>query len=128
MPESAIGLGWRLSRWGGRVIIGHDGDTVGQSAYLQIDPEARVAVCLLTNAAESKSLFRELFNEVFGSLVGVEIPRARPGHRVPGAPAATGVSLWRGAWTSSGTPGGMSARRGGSPCRYATGSCASSSP
>ncbi len=92
VPDSAIGLGWRLSRWGGRVIIGHDGDTVGQSAYLRIDPEARVAVCLLTNAAESKSLFRELFNEVFGSLVGVEMPAIPgPATRVPGAPAATGV-------------------------------------
>ena len=39
-PGSAIGLGWRLSRWGNRTIVGHDGDTIGQSAYLRIDPEA----------------------------------------------------------------------------------------
>jgi CubicO group peptidase (beta-lactamase class C family) len=90
-PDSAIGLGWRLSRWGGRVIIGHDGDTVGQSAYLRIDPEARVAACLLTNTAESESLFRELFNEVFGSLVGVEMPAIpRPATPVAGASAAAG--------------------------------------
>ena len=93
-PGSAIGLGWRLNRWGGRVIIGHDGDTVGQSAYLRIDPEARVAVCLLTNAAESESLFRELFNEVFGSLVGVEMPAIpRPAGRHPFAGA--GLDLER---------------------------------
>jgi len=81
MPGAAIGLGWRLNDWGGRTIVGHDGDTVGQSAYLRIDPEARVAACLLTNSAESESLFRELFNEVFGSLVGVTM-RAVP---CPGA-------------------------------------------
>jgi CubicO group peptidase (beta-lactamase class C family) len=74
MPGAAIGLGWRLNDWGGRTVVGHDGDTVGQSAYLRIDPEARVAACLLTNSAESGSLFRELFNEVFGSLVGVTMP------------------------------------------------------
>src|ERR1700677_2719411 len=74
MPGAAIGLGWRLNDWGGQTVVGHDGDTVGQSAYLRIDPEARVAACLLTNSAESGALFRELFNEVFGSLVGVTMP------------------------------------------------------
>jgi hypothetical protein len=53
-PGSAIGLGWRLSRWGNRTIVGHDGDTIGQSAYLRIDPEAGIAACLLTNSAESE--------------------------------------------------------------------------
>jgi len=73
-PGAAIGLGWRLSRWGDRTIIGHDGDTVGQSAYLRIDPEAGVAACLLTNSAESESLYREVFSEVFGTLLGVTVP------------------------------------------------------
>jgi Beta-lactamase len=30
-----------LSRWGDRTIIGHDGDTIGQSVYLRIDPGGR---------------------------------------------------------------------------------------
>ncbi|HEX5295728.1 MAG TPA: serine hydrolase domain-containing protein [Streptosporangiaceae bacterium] len=74
VPGSAVGLGWRLSRWGDRTIIGHDGDTIGQSAYLRIDPEAGIAVCLLTNAAESETLYRRVFNEVFGSLTGATMP------------------------------------------------------
>jgi hypothetical protein len=82
-PGSAVGLGWRLSRWGNRTIIGHDGDTIGQSAYLRIDPEAGVAACLLTNATESQTLYRELFNEVFGSLTGTTMP-------APPRPAASG--------------------------------------
>src|SRR6266849_5249683 len=84
-PGSAIGLGWRLSGWGGRTIIGHDGDTVGQSAYLRIDPEAGLAACLLTNSAESETLYRELFNEVFGTLKGVTMPA--PPHPAEGPPS-----------------------------------------
>jgi CubicO group peptidase (beta-lactamase class C family) len=73
-PGAAIGLGWRVDRWDGRAIIGHDGDTVGQSAYLRIDPQARVAACLLTNSGQSGSLYREVFTDVFGSLAGVRLP------------------------------------------------------
>ncbi len=103
-PGSAIGLGWRLSRWGGRTIIGHDGDTVGQSAYLRIDPEAGVAVCLLTNSAESETLYRELFSE--------------PSRRIP--PLAL-LAFFR-PGSSRGTPAGTSGYPGGSRCRSATGS------
>jgi CubicO group peptidase (beta-lactamase class C family) len=84
-PGAAIGLGWRVSRWGDRTVIGHDGDTVGQSAYLRVDPEAGVAACLLTNCAESEPLYRELFGEVFGALTGVRMPAPlRPADAVPG--------------------------------------------
>ena len=73
-PGAAIGLGWRVDRWDGRAIIGHDGDTVGQSAYLRIDPQARVAACLLTNSGQSGWLYRSVFSEVFESLAGVRMP------------------------------------------------------
>jgi len=79
-PGAAIGLGWRLSRWDDRTIIGHDGDTIGQSAYLRIDPEAGVAACLLTNSSASETLYREVFSEVFGALSGLTVPAPpRPG-------------------------------------------------
>jgi CubicO group peptidase (beta-lactamase class C family) len=71
---SAIGLGWRVDRWDGQTILGHDGDTVGQSAYLRMNPEARVAACLLTNSARSASLYREVFTEVFRDLAGITMP------------------------------------------------------
>jgi CubicO group peptidase (beta-lactamase class C family) len=76
MPGAAVGLGWRLSQWDGRAVIGHDGDTVGQSAYLRIAPGAGVAACLLTNSAESQILYQGLFSEVFGDLAGVTMPAA----------------------------------------------------
>jgi CubicO group peptidase (beta-lactamase class C family) len=70
----AVGLGWRLHRWGDRSIFGHDGGTIGQTAYLRIDPEARLIACLLTNSPQSQSLFQRLFSEVFGAYAGVTVP------------------------------------------------------
>ena len=88
----AVGFGWRLSRWDGRVVIGHDGDTIGQSAYLRVDPEARVTACLLTNSAETATLYRQVFGEVFADLTGAALPAdpgpadADPGGADPGGP------------------------------------------
>jgi hypothetical protein len=91
VPGAAIGLGWRLGSWGGRRIFGHDGDTVGQSAYLRVDPQARVAACLLTNSALSMSLYRTVFTEVFEALAGVSMP-ADP---QPAVERAAGLDLGR---------------------------------
>src|SRR5579863_3049988 len=90
-PGAAIGLGWRVYRWGGHTIIGHDGDTIGQSAYLRVDPRTRVAMCLLTNSGQSTSLKQAVFAEVFGTLVGVRMPaEPRPTGR-----GAAGLDLGR---------------------------------
>jgi CubicO group peptidase (beta-lactamase class C family) len=72
----AIGLGWRLNRWDGRHIIGHDGSTVGQTAFLRIDPQARVAACLLTNSPETQALYQQLFAETFSACAGITVPAA----------------------------------------------------
>jgi CubicO group peptidase (beta-lactamase class C family) len=84
----AVGLGWRLHRWGGRAIFGHDGGTIGQTAYLRIDPEARLIACLLTNSPQSQSLFQRLFSEVFGEYAGVTVP---PGPGPADGPAIAGL-------------------------------------
>jgi CubicO group peptidase (beta-lactamase class C family) len=90
MPGSAVGLGWRLSQWDGRTVIGHDGDTVGQSAYLRIDPTSGVAACLLTNSAESRILYQALFSEVFGDLSGLSLPA----NATPAEPAVSPAPDW----------------------------------
>ena len=90
-PGAAIGLGWRVNRWDGRTIIGHDGDTVGQSAYLRVDPQARFAACLLTNSGQSSSLYQAVFTEVFGALAGVSMPAAPH----PAGDAAAALDLGR---------------------------------
>lgn len=72
-PE-AIGLAWRLHTWSGRPVFGHDGSTVGQSAFLRIDPQSGVAVCLLTNASTGELLYQPLFAEVLGEYAGLALP------------------------------------------------------
>jgi CubicO group peptidase (beta-lactamase class C family) len=74
LPGTAIGLGWRMSRWGSRTIIGHDGDTIGQSAYLRVDPATGVAACLLTNSSESAPLYRAVFAEVIEDWPEITMP------------------------------------------------------
>jgi CubicO group peptidase (beta-lactamase class C family) len=69
-----VGLPWRLRQWGDRQLFGHDGSTIGQTAYLRIEPDSGVTVCLLTNAADSQTLYHALFSEVFGELCGVTPP------------------------------------------------------
>ena len=69
-----VGLSWRLHEWSGQPVFGHDGNTVGQSAYLRIDPEHRVAACLLTNATNGDPLYERLFAEVFGEYAGLWMP------------------------------------------------------
>ncbi len=70
----AVGLAWRLSRWDGRLVIGHAGSTIGQSAFLRIDPQERVAACLLTNSPEAQGLYQQLFSEIFSACAGVTVP------------------------------------------------------
>ena len=70
----AVGLAWRLTRWGGRPVIGHDGGTIGQLAYLRVQPAAAVSVCLLTNASTSDALYQQLFTEVFEEYAGAGPP------------------------------------------------------
>ena len=92
LPGAAIGLGWRMSRWGGRTVIGHDGDTIGQSAYLRVDPAAGVAACLLTNSSESASLYRVVIAEVIEDWAGITMP---PDPEPDGSARLTGEDLGR---------------------------------
>jgi CubicO group peptidase (beta-lactamase class C family) len=68
------GLGLILFDWGGRWLFGHDGNSIGQSAYLRVDPEARVAVALMTNGGRSGELYQDLFSELLAELAGVTMP------------------------------------------------------
>jgi hypothetical protein len=73
-----------MKRWnGGGRVIGHDGATIGQAAFLRIDPQARVAACLLANSPEAESLFRRLFREIFAEYAGVTGPDAPGPAAVP---------------------------------------------
>jgi CubicO group peptidase (beta-lactamase class C family) len=68
------GLGWARYLWDGWRILGHDGGTIGQSAFLRVCPEAGLAVVLLTNGGHSGNLYEDLFREIFGDLAGIALP------------------------------------------------------
>jgi CubicO group peptidase (beta-lactamase class C family) len=80
------GLGWERDGWDGHRVIGHDGNTIGQAAFLRILPEKRLAVALLTNGGNGAKLYEELFREIFAELADVPVPH-------PLSPPATPVDI-----------------------------------
>lgn len=68
------GLGWIRFDWNGHRLIGHDGNTIGQSAFLRMLPEQGVAVTLLTNSGGARDLYEDLYREIFAAVAEVEMP------------------------------------------------------
>lgn len=84
---SHVGLGWMLGDWG-RPTFGHDGQTLGQTAYLQVvDGPVPVVVALLVNSGESQGLYRELASELFAEHADVTLP---PRPQPPAVAVASG--------------------------------------
>ncbi|HZM82958.1 MAG TPA: serine hydrolase [Candidatus Limnocylindrales bacterium] len=83
------GLGWIRFGWNGSRLIGHDGNTIGQSAFLRLLPEAGLAVTLLTNGGHSRDLYEDLYREIFAELAGVEMPRTLEPPAQPVTPPVT---------------------------------------
>ncbi|HEY8453861.1 MAG TPA: serine hydrolase domain-containing protein [Natronosporangium sp.] len=81
----AQGLGWQIHHWDGGTVLAHDGDTVGQCAYLRCVPAAGVAVALLANTGSAVPLYRSIVGRVLRDLAGVRMPPpvAPPGEPVP---------------------------------------------
>lgn len=83
-----IGLGWFLHDWDGVPAFGHDGGTIGQSAYLRIIPgdgtRADLSIALLTNGGETRDLYSDLFGEIVSELAGIAMPpRLEPPEQPP---------------------------------------------
>ena len=81
LPEKYLlgdswGLGWIRFGWDGHRLIGHDGNTIGQAAFLRVLPAHGLAVTLLTNGGQARDLYDELYRELFGELAGVAMPHA----------------------------------------------------
>jgi CubicO group peptidase (beta-lactamase class C family) len=68
------GLGWILMRWSDREVFGHDGGTIGQSAFLRVVPDAGVALSLLTNGGHGRDLYEDLFREALAELCQIDLP------------------------------------------------------
>lgn len=70
----AWGLGWEIFVEGAPTVIGHDGGTIGQSAFLRVVPEAGLVVALLTNGGEVMGLFGDVVKTIVKDVAGVELP------------------------------------------------------
>jgi len=73
---SGYGLSWQVyDAWRPRAV-GHDGATIGQSAFLRLLPEWDVAVAMLANSGSGPSgkAFDELLRAVLGALGEAHIP------------------------------------------------------
>jgi CubicO group peptidase (beta-lactamase class C family) len=74
MMGESWGLGWELFDWDGTRVIGHDGGTIGQSAFLRVVPEHGLAVALLTNGGDTIEVYKTVFDHVVRELAGLELP------------------------------------------------------
>lgn len=77
------GVGWMIFDVEGGPLYGHDGGTVGQSAFFRLVPEKGVAVALLTNGGSTGPLYDELVGHILRETAGVElatrpVPPERP--------------------------------------------------
>ena len=73
----AWGLGWILDHWGDVAVIGHDGNSIGQNAFMRVAPAERFGFCLLTNTESALGMYRELADWLFGQRLGTG-PRPDP--------------------------------------------------
>ena len=92
----AWGAGWARMNWDGMRLIGHDGATIGQTAYLRLLPAEGLAVALLTNSGDTAGFSHDLLSEVFTELAGVCVPAPpEPSGGPPSPDAAAHVGTYR---------------------------------
>lgn len=68
------GLGWEIFDFPGGTVVGHDGGTIGQSAFLRAVPGHDIAVAVLTNGGDAIALYAEIVGRVLRDLAGIELP------------------------------------------------------
>jgi hypothetical protein len=68
------GLGFERFDTPEGAVIGHDGNTIGQAAFLRIVPEAGFAVALLTNGGDIISLYHDLVGQLIEALTDTHLP------------------------------------------------------
>jgi CubicO group peptidase (beta-lactamase class C family) len=95
----AWGLGWNLDQWDGTRVIGHDGNSIGQNAFMRLAPDEGFGFCLQTNVESAISLFREVADWLFGERLGVQ-SKADPVRREDSA--VTDVDRYAGVYEREG--------------------------
>ena len=100
-------LGWAQYGWDGREVFGHDGETIGQFAYLRVVPDRQVAVVLLTNGY-ANPLYLELFTELLAEFADLAVPA----FTVPDEPADADIAPWCGTYRNIARTVTVESRRG----------------
>jgi CubicO group peptidase (beta-lactamase class C family) len=72
---SAWGLGFALFDYDGGPVVGHDGGTIGQTAFLRICPETDVSIALFCNGGTPIPVFTEIAERVLGEIAGIRLPQ-----------------------------------------------------
>jgi len=92
------GLGWELFDFPTGFVFGHDGGTIGQSAFLRIVPGKNVAIALLTNGGNPIAVYFEVYRHLLKVLADIDLP-ANP---VPPAnPERTDAAKYLGTYANS---------------------------
>jgi CubicO group peptidase (beta-lactamase class C family) len=93
--EAHWGLGWSVYTWSGRTVVGHDGGTIGQAAFLRLVPDSNTAVALLTNGGDLLGLYRDLCGGLLAETAGVELPaEPAPADSPPSVAAADYLGVY----------------------------------
>ncbi|MBP3978961.1 serine hydrolase [Microbacterium sp. BLY] len=95
---NAWGVGWELFDWEGGPVIGHDGGTIGQNAFLRMVPGAGVAVAILTNGGHAFDVYQAITSRVLAALADVRMPGLPA---IPDAPAEVDLHRILGTYSSS---------------------------
>lgn len=67
------GLGWSLNFNDGRIILCHDGNTMGQRAFLRAAPDSKTVMVLLTNGGAAIDLAHQLIDDLFAPAAGLPV-------------------------------------------------------
>jgi CubicO group peptidase (beta-lactamase class C family) len=108
--EAHWGLGWSVYTWSGRAVVGHDGGTIGQAAFLRVVPDSGAAVALLTNGGDPFGLYRDLCGELLAEVAGVGLP---PEPVPPESPLALDPAPYVGRYDRAGASLEVVSRDGG---------------
>lgn len=87
---TGYGLSWQIyDGWAPRAV-GHDGATMGQSAFLRLVPEWNAAVAMVTNASSATTIdaFDEVVRAVLASMGDAQIPAKPAAAALPAVDAA----------------------------------------
>lgn len=95
----AWGLGWELFALAPTAVVGHDGSTIGQAAFLRLVPAHDLVLVVLTNGGDGKGLHRAVAGHVLPALAGVAPPAAPA--PVPGATPPADVRRYAGTYASA---------------------------